>query len=213
MQADLVEALVNGVTQDSPWDTFLQLLRAAIGADYAAIVFRPLPLGSPQTRVVHLASGQQSPPLIAELYRASLYKEDPLPYFALDEGRLYALDQLLVPGDPVTEKWRQVFVEPSGMNVLRIVRVREPSGISAWLSFARRDGEFSAAAKRTVEAIVPIFRAAIANYIALERERTRAMIASEAIRRMNYGWITLAENGAGGAAEMMKAVSPERDTR
>jgi len=195
MLARLVEALVNGVTQEPPWASFLALLREAVGADYAAIVFRPLPLNSPQTRVVHLASGRQSPPLIAELYRASLYKEDPLPYFDLDEGRFYALDEILIAGDPTHEKWRQTFVEPSGMNVLRIVRVRESSGINAWLSVSRRNDAFSAQATSTLAAVVPLFRAAIANYVALERERTRAFVASEAIRRMNYGWLTLAENG------------------
>lgn len=187
----LLQTLIEGVSTNPPWSGFLDSLRAAIRADYASIVFRPLPLGAPQTRVVHIASGHQSPPFIAQLYRESLYKEDPLPYFELAEGRVYALDELLQAGDPAHESYRRNFVEPSGMNVLRMVRVREAGGVNAWMSVSRRKGEFTFSEKAQFAALVPLFRSALASLVALERERTKASVAAEAIRRMNYGWMTL----------------------
>lgn len=191
----LLEALIEGTTGNPPWAAFLDRLRAGIGADYTSIVFRPMPLGTPQTRVVHIASGHQAPPLIAQLYREDLYKEDPLPYFALDEGRIYALGELLNTGDPAHEKYRRNFVEPSGMNVLRIVRVREASGLSAWLTVSRRRDAFDAHETALLTALVPLFRAALTSHVAMERERIKAVVAAEAIRRMNYGWITLDAGG------------------
>lgn len=187
----LLEALIEGVCMNPPWSGFLDSLREAIRADYASIVFRPLPIGTPQTRVVHLASGHQSPPFIAQLYRESLYKDDPLPYFELSEGRIYALGEMLKAGDPAHESYRRNFVEPSGMNVLQIVRVRETSGVNAWMTVSRRQGEFGDAELALLASMVPLFRSALASHVALERERTKAIVAAGAIRRMNYGWITL----------------------
>jgi DNA-binding CsgD family transcriptional regulator len=208
----LVQALIDGVSVNPPWSGFLDGLRAAIRADYASIVFRPLPLGTPQTRVVHLASGNQSPPFIATFYRERLYKEDPLPYFDLSEGRIYALEELLTAGDVAHENYRRNFVEPSGMNVLRIVRVREASGVNAWMTVTRRDGTFSDSEMALFESVVPPFRSALANHVALERERTKALVMAEAIRRMNFGWITLdAKGGILDADPLAEAIMAQGD--
>jgi len=174
-----------------PWRTFVARLRERMGADYASIVFRPIPVGQPQSRVVHLFSGADWPPLIAQAYRDGGYQDDPLPYFELAEGRPYRLGELLTAGDPRHEDYRRRMLEPSGMNVLRILRVEERGGISAWLTVSRQAGEFPPEADALLKALVPYLRAGIAAQVALERERTGAMVANEAIRRMNFGWITL----------------------
>lgn len=187
----LLEDLLTGLGEDPPWSGFLSRLRQGLDADYASIVFRPVPVGRPQSRVVHLFSGADWPPLIAAGYRDGGYQEDPLPYFALAEGRIYGLGELLSAGDPAHEDYRRRMLEPSGMNVLRLVRVEERGGISAWLTVSRKAGEFPPSADALIAALVPALRAAVAARIVLERERTGAMVANEAIRRMNFGWITL----------------------
>lgn len=192
--ADLTLALLAGVAEEPPWAGFLGSLRAALGADYTSIVFRPIPVGQPQSRVVHLFSGADWPPLIAAAYREGGYQDDPLPYFALAEGRPYRLGELLTAGDPAHEDYRRRMLEPSGMNVMRLVRIGA-GGVSAWLTVSRQKGEFPAEADAAIAALVPALRAAIAARIALERERTGAAVASEAIRRMNFGWITLDAEG------------------
>ena len=191
----LVLPLIEGLVEEPLWQGFVDRLRAVSDADYASIVFRPIPFGQPQSRVVHLASGAQSPPIVAQLYRESLYKEDPLPYFQLAEGRVHALEELLRAGDPAHEAYRGRFFEPSGMNVLRILRFAERGGISAWLTVSRRSGEFSARTGPLLEALVPYLRAALSAHVALERERMRAEVAGEVIRRMNFGWLTLDREG------------------
>lgn len=189
--ADLILPLLEGLGEEPLWSTFIARLRERLGADYASIVFRPIPVGQPQSRVVHLFSGADWPPLLAAAYRDGAYLDDPLPYFALAEGRVYRLGELLTAGDPHHEDYRRRMLSPSGMNVLHIVRVEERSGISAWLTVSRKTGEFALAAAALLAELVPYLRAAIAAEIALERERTSARVAGEAIRRMNFGWITL----------------------
>jgi DNA-binding CsgD family transcriptional regulator len=193
--ADLIEPLIAGMVEDPPWSTFMARLRRRLRADYASLTFRPLRVGAPHNRVVHLASGRQSPPIVAQLYRDSLYKSDPLPYHDMVDGQVYALSELLRAGDPRHDAYRQQLLSPSGMNVLRIMRVLEPSGVSGWLTLSRQRREFSAEDDALMAALAPYLRAALGSYVALERARMTASVAHEAVRRMNFGWLTLDAEG------------------
>lgn len=188
---DLLELLIEGIAEDPPWSSFIHRLRQRIRADYASIVFRPLP----HNRVIHLASGRESPPVVAQLYRDTLYKTDPMPYRQLEEGKVYALPELLRFGDPEHDSYRRQLLEPSGMNFMRMLRVAEPGGVSAWISVSRRKGDFRAGDDELLAALAPFLRAALRGFMALERERISATVANEAINRMNFGWLTL--DGAG----------------
>lgn len=193
--ADLIGPLIEGMVEDPLWSTFISRLRRRMKADYASLTFRPLRVGEPQNRVVHLASGRQSPPIIAQLYRDSLYKSDPLPYHDMIDGRVYALPELLRAGDPQHDAYRKRLLAPSGMNILRMMRVVEASGVSAWLSLSRRTREFDAENDALIAALAPYLRAALKSYVMLERERITLSVANEAVRRMNFGWLTLDAEG------------------
>jgi DNA-binding CsgD family transcriptional regulator len=193
--ADLVEPLIQGMVEDPVWSTFLGRLRQRAGADYASIVFRPLRTGPFRNRVIHLYSGMASPPLVSRLYHESLHRTDPIPYREMAENRLYALPELLRAGDPAHEDYRLRMLVPSGMNAMRMMRLMEPSGVSAWITLSRRDGDFTPAADALVAALAPYLRAALGSFIALERARTKASVANEAIRRMNFGWLALDSEG------------------
>ena len=193
--ANLIEPLISGMVEDPPWSTFILRLRRRAKADYASLTFRPLRDGAPHNRVVHLASGRQSPPIVAQLYRDSLYKSDPLPYHDMVDGRVYALPELLRAGDPRHDAYREQLLSPSGMNILRIMRVVEASGVSAWLTLSRRKREFTPEDDALMAELAPYLRAALTSYIALERERITASVANEAVRRMNFGWLTLDAEG------------------
>ncbi len=193
--AALIQSLIEGMVEEPLWTSFIARLRERIGADYASIVFRPLPEGAPNYRVVHLFSGQDSPPIIAALYRDGLYRADPMPYHDLIAGRVYALDELLRVGDPQHELYRSQLLEPSGMNMLRMLRVEEPGGVSAWITASRRDGDFRPEDDAVLAAIAPFLRAALHSYVGIERERTAARVAHEAVARMNFGWMTLDADG------------------
>lgn len=187
----LLGPLMEGMVEDPLWLTFLDRLRQRLEADYASLTFRPLPFGTPENRVIHLYSGRRSPPPVTQAYRESLYREDPLPYHDLEEGRVYALPELLQFDDPRHEAYRRQLLVPSGMNVMRMMRVVEAGGVSGWLTVSRNSGEFASQHDRLIAALAPYLRAALRGYVVLERERMSASVANEAIRRMSFGWITL----------------------
>lgn len=193
--ADLVEPLIEGIIEEPLWSTFIGRLRHRIRADYASLVFRPLPEGTPENRVVHLFSGKRSPEIVSQLYRDSLYKSDPLPYHTLEDGRVYATAELLKVDDPDHESYRTQMLAPSGMNILRMMRVQEASGISGWITVSRRKSDFDPEHDAVLAGLAPYLRAALRSYVAIERERINASVATEAIRRMNFGWLTLDADG------------------
>jgi len=192
---DLIEPLISGLAEDPLWSTFLERLLRRARADYASIVFRPLPFGPERNRVVHLYAGQASPPGVSQLYHDILHAIDPLPYQDMVEGRVYRLGELLVSGDPAHQAYFDRFLVPSGMKVLRMLRVAAPSGVSAWLTISRREDPFNEATEALLAGLAPYFRAALTAHVAQERERISARVASEAIRRMNFGWLTLDREG------------------
>ncbi|GGB92706.1 hypothetical protein GCM10011494_08860 [Novosphingobium endophyticum] len=191
----LIVPLIEGLVEDPPWRVFLDALRDRVEGDYASLVFRPLPLGTPEARVIHLYSGQPSPPQVSRHYRENLYLRDPLPYHEMQEGRVYALRELLQFGVPKHDAYLTQLLMPSGMNHLRMIRFAEPGGVSGWITVTRREGEFGKGVDGLLQGLSRYMRAALASFVRLERERMTASVAKEAVRRMSFGWVTLDSEG------------------
>jgi DNA-binding CsgD family transcriptional regulator len=182
-------ALLEGSFEERPWTTFLDRLRQCTSANYASLIFRPP--GLPSNTVFHLYSGECSPPHVQRLYRESFYLRDPTPYHAMQEGHVHGLEELLQLDDPACEAYVREVMAPSGMNAIRMLRVVEASGVSAWLTVTRREGDFSAADATLLGGLVPYLRGVLRTFLELERQRTNALLAAEAIQRLNFGWIAL----------------------
>lgn len=193
--AELVGPLIEGIAEDPLWSTFLARLRARLRADYVSIVFRPLPDGTPQNRLIHLYAGRAWPPEVNRRFRDGQRGSDPMPYHDLAPDRVYALHELLRFGDPEHDRYRLQFLGAGGMTFMRMMRIEEPGGVSAWLTVSRARGEFGAADEALIAGLAPFWRAALRSYVALERERVTASVANEAIRRLNFGWLTLDAKG------------------
>lgn len=193
--AALVAPLIEGLVENPPWRGFLEALRKRTGADYASLVFRPLPFGTPQARVIHLYSGQAFTPAIVRHHHENLNHMDPLPHHDMAEGRTYRLEELLRPGEPDHDAYLSELLVPAGMRYLRTIRYAENGGVSGWITVTRAAGEFADDVDRLLEVLAPHMRAALASFVALERERMTAAVAQEAVRRMNFGWLTLDADG------------------
>lgn len=191
----LVVPLIEGMVEEPAWSTFIARLRERVGGDYASLVFRPLPFGTPEARVIHLFDGQPSPPPVSQHYRDDLYLRDPMPYHDMADGRVYALDELLQIDDPDHAAYLSQLLQPSGMNHMRMMRVAERGGVSGWITITRETDDFGAGVDGLLAGIAPFLRAALGSYVALERERITGAVAREAIRRMSFGWITLDGDG------------------
>ena len=189
----LLPALFDGVLEEPIWATFLEKLRVATGAEYTSLFFRSphRPLNS----VVHLYAGNASPPQVSRFYHEHLYQRDPIPYFHLIEGHPYSIDELLRQGEVNDDAYYQRLLVPSGMAILRIMRVMEQGGVNVWLSVGRSSKEFEAYVPALMRKLAPYLRTALRNVVALEHAKFASHIAEEAFRRLDCCWFTLDSSG------------------
>ena len=174
-ETDLLVPLHEGMFEQPMWRGFLARLRAEAGAEHAGLILRP-PEGN---GVIELSSGSEAPAPLRPLLSA-----------AMREGRVYAREELaeLVGGG--AQAAGDGLEPASGLEHVRSVRVREPGGWSAWAVVAG-GRPFGAAVGSLMTALAPHIRAAIRVLASLERERMRSSIGADAVRRLNFGWITI----------------------
>lgn len=181
----LLAALHEGMFEQPLWHGFLEKLRARTGAAYVSLAFRPID----EERIVELYAGPAMPLHLDRLFNEK-YVRDPLPYRQMREARVYTMEELLDPADPLQQTYRKALLEKLGVTSMRLVRVAEPSGMDAWLSCAG-GREVGPAVSALLTALVPHLRIALRNFIAFEREKFRSSVTSEAFGRLNFGWLTL----------------------
>lgn len=189
----MICALIEGSVDPSPWTKFLDMLRDAVEADYATLIFRPPGRGFAEA--VSMLSGGSLDNLHRE-YASHLYPNDLMANRDIAEGCPQSLKDVLGNSESGEFSAHRQFIEKFGIKSLRQVRVQETSGIDAWLTIARRSEEdFAPAVDHLLSQIAPILRSVLGQYIVRERERFESMLAADAVRRMNFGWLTLDEKG------------------
>ena len=192
-EADLVSAIYDGPFEDPMWATFLDRLRQRTRAEQASIIFRPP--DRPADQAIQLHSGPRAPAQIGRFYQDDAWQRDPVPYFSLREERVYALDELIEPGNPVHLAYRREVLDPNGVGTARLMRITEPGGVSAWLVLIRERPDFTPADGAVLSAIAPHFRRALRTYAEIAREQARSRIATDMMERLNFGWIGLDQQG------------------
>lgn len=192
-KAELMAAIVEGAFETPRWSRFLDHLRQATRADYAILTFRPP--GRPFDEAITLFSDAAHSD-IEEMTREGLPSGDPPVDETMTEGRTYSIDELLGPqASPQSHAYR-AYLAQQGITVIRHMRVQEASGVHAWLTITRRGNEdFTPDDTTLMSSIARVLRGTLRQYVALERERFKASLIADPIRRLEFGWITL--DGAG----------------
>lgn len=169
-ETDLLPAVYDGPFEQPMWSTLLDRLRQRTRADHAGILFF-LP-NVAHSQLVELHSGMPIPADLRQLFNGTPA--------LLREERVYARAEVL---------------EADSGTSARIVRVTEPGGLSAWISLTRAGKDFSSADAALLSRIAPHVRRALRSYAEIERQRTRARIASDVMERLNFGWMQLDAKG------------------
>jgi len=126
----LILAIQEGVTDERPWNRFVPLLREALGATYANLVFRRIE-GRPAEEV-EISSGD-APSWVPGRYIREFSHRDPIAYFQMQPGRVYGYEELAGTDDP----FRRDFLLPAGFAHFLIFRVAEPMGCNVWITATR----------------------------------------------------------------------------
>ncbi len=171
-ESDLLLPLHEGVFEQPMWRTFLDRLRRSAGVDHVAVLVQSSGGGDVGTFVDSATLPETVRSLAAGLTGS-----------AMREGRVYAIDDLGGAEGAVGH-----LLAPLGLVDLRAMRVRESGGLDAWLLLLGSKA-IGASAGMALSMLSPHLAAALRVYSALEVERSRSQVSSDAFRRMNFGWV------------------------
>jgi DNA-binding CsgD family transcriptional regulator len=188
----VLTALYEGVFEQPYWKSFLEHLRQTTHADYASMIFRRRDANRGEANT--LRSGFPFESFDADRLHEVL-KTARLPYQTLEEGRVYGLDEIVDATKPSHLAYKAYLADQS-LNHLFVVRTTEPEGGTAWLAIGRSGSDFADGVRDLLSAIAPHLKIAARTLASFERERMRADIAAEAVRRLNFGWVSFDIRGA-----------------
>lgn len=193
-QTKLIAAVLDGAFEASPWSSFLAQLRELTGADFATLMLRPP--GRPYGEALSLFAGELTQQTVDATWTKYNNSLDFLSDLQLDEGRIYAFDELYPPKNPAYLPYFHDVVVANGINVSRMIRLMEPAGVSGWLAISRQNGsDFGPDADEAIARIAAILRGALRFFVALEHERFTSKVTGDAMRRLHFGWMALDGSG------------------
>jgi DNA-binding CsgD family transcriptional regulator len=202
----LVLAIYRGVTEDTPWQTFLPLLRAQLDARVASLVLRP-PATGDQGLILNCVRPQQSgdEKLTLQLadpndWETIAYKEQ---FFALDpfvnlpQGAVFTLDQLLPREALEQSEYYVAYLKPAGVFHIMGADTTTEDGTHARLRISRGADEanFNDAERALCGRLIPHLTQAIALHARLTRIESERALYATTIDKLAMGTILLDENG------------------
>ncbi|MCB2080255.1 MAG: hypothetical protein KDE55_21480 [Novosphingobium sp.] len=190
---DLSRAIVEGIDENPPWNGFLELLREKVGAEFATLLFRPP--GWRHDESLQLISGDFDMEEGNQLYRQHISTPEKFEPELMLEERCYSLDELRMLDQGDHAEFYDYLEGAWGVSDLREMRVREASGVNAWLTIIRMHGRFKQAHIKLMSDIAPLLRGVLRTYVRLEQQSLKAQLAEEAISNLRIGWFTLDSAG------------------
>lgn len=182
---DLVAQLHAGTLGSSPWADFLAALKRRTGADYCGIFLRS---GHERSEVLELEAGREPATHFDETPTGSFVNRGRVP---LRARRVYSAQEFPDAGDMRQRDFLRDFMARRSLRHMRLLRVEEPAGGSLWLQVGKGGRDFSGADVALLGSLADHLEIALRTWATLEKERLRAGITSDAIRRLNFGWFIL----------------------
>ncbi|HMO75630.1 MAG TPA: hypothetical protein PKD99_12190 [Sphingopyxis sp.] len=191
----LLLSVQSGPLEDPPWAGFVARLRARLGGNFANLIFRRA--GSDPASGIEVHDALAPPGWLWDRYRDRFAERDPIPYFAMRPGRVYAYEELDGISALPRDDFREDFLRAADFEHFLIFRVAEPGGCNIWVTVTRAAAEpaFDAADR---ELCAPISRAlvpALACYAALLARATETQIYRRAADLLSFGVVTLDAEG------------------
>lgn len=186
----LLLAIQHGVIDDRPWGAFVPLLRDALGANYANLIFRRIEGRSGDE--LEISSGDV-PDWVVPRYRREYSTQDPIPYFRMEPGRAYLYEELAGIRDLADDPFRRDFLLPAGFAHFMIFRVTEPAGCNIWVTITRKAeaGPFGEPERNLCQRLALHLSPALACRSALIRASAEKAEYQYAAEMLSFGVIAL----------------------
>lgn len=192
--AELLAELHRGPFEDPPWASFLRRLRRATGSEHANLTFRRG--DAPMNELTSLQDGETTSEALNAAYLSAHYRNDPVPYHSLTAGSVYTIEELTKAAGEMGARYARDFLDAAGFRHLRIVRVTEPEGYTAWLTIARRrDQDFGLAEPALLATLAGHLSIALQAFSARETARRLQGLYQSALARLNVAVLILDATG------------------
>ncbi|QNO28867.1 helix-turn-helix transcriptional regulator [Sphingopyxis sp. OPL5] len=187
----LLLSIQAGPLEAPPWTDFVRRLRKQMDGNFANLIFRRA--GADPAGGIEVRDALAPPEWLWTRYRERFASRDPIPYFAMQPGRVYAYDELEGVAAIDHDAFREDFLRAADFEHFLIFRVVEPSGCNIWVTVTRSAGEPAFGAddrvlcERLARALVP----ALACYSALLSRSIETQMYRRAADLLSFGVITL----------------------
>jgi DNA-binding CsgD family transcriptional regulator len=183
---EIIAAIHEGVFEQPLWERFLTKIRRCAGADYASLTLRR---ADAPDRDVHIMKSGGGVSEIPPQYGGEALRRMRLPYDSIAVNRPYTLGEIVDLSDERHLDYID-YLKSRGICCALIVRVVEPHGGVGWLTLGGAQRDFPPGTAALLARLAPHLSIAARTLAALEREHVRAEIASDAVHRLNFGWLT-----------------------
>lgn len=179
-ETQLLVPLHDGMFEQPKWRTFLERLRQICNAEFSAILLRS---AQENDNIRYNLTSGTWPVEFAGLAVRWRGRYGAM-HDAMKEGRVYTLSE-------VVESLPTLEADICGLNkAFAAMALRNPSGFDATIVLAGGK-QIHPSSANLLAALTPHIRVALKTFGHFEIERARAEVRSEAMSRMNFGWISL----------------------
>lgn len=186
----LIQAVYRGPLESPLWQGFLRAIREACGGNYATLLLRP-PREGDQGVVLNA--------LLAPNDAKNAYNDT---YFALDPfvdlpcGEVKTLHEYVTTEQLLASEYYQHYLQPVDVFHIMGTDLRDDNGMLTRLRItrSRAAGDFGAAEKALVRALLPHLQIALALHNRIQRTETVRAVFEDAIDHLDMGTIILDEH-------------------
>lgn len=196
---DALEALLlavqAGPLEAPPWTRFVRLLREHVGGNFANLIFRRA--DADPANGIEVRDALAPPDWLWTRYRESFADRDPIPYFAMQPGRVYAYAELDGVAALAPDAFREEFLRAADFEHFLIFRVVEPGGSNIWVTITRSGGkpDFGAGERALCERLARALVPALSCYAALLDRAVETQMYRRAADLLSFGVVSLDSNG------------------
>lgn len=186
----LLQSIYQGPLEERPWQSFLELFRQAVEANFATLLLRPPREGD--TGVV----------LNALVIAPTVYSDYQQTYFALDPfvdlppGEVVTLREFVPRDELLASEYFQQYIGPVGVMHIMGADMSDASGLNARLRVTRpgTQPDFGEAEKALCRLILPHLQHSIALHARLSQVESERAVFADAIERLAMGVLILDED-------------------
>lgn len=186
---ELLHAVYRGPLENTPWQTFLDLLRRAVHANYATLILRPPregDLGLVLNAVVFS-------PEIYNSYNETYFSLDP--FVNLPAGEVYTIAEVVDEKELQQSEYYRDYMRPANVQHIMGADISDPSGLTSRLRVTRPASRenFGDGEKALMRLLMPHLQQAIEIHSKLMRTESERAFYADTIDQLAMGVVILDE--------------------